>query len=55
VKAYGVFEGGGARGYAHVGALLAAEARGIEFVAVAGTSIGAGIAALIACDLLTCR
>lgn len=48
MKAYGVFEGGGARGYAHVGALRAAERRDIEFIAVAGTSIGAAIAALIA-------
>jgi NTE family protein len=48
MKAYGVFEGGGARGYAHIGALRAAEDRGIEFVAVAGTSIGAAIAALVA-------
>jgi NTE family protein len=48
MKAYGVFEGGGARGYAHIGALRAAEDRGIEFVAVAGTSFGAAIAALVA-------
>jgi NTE family protein len=48
VKAYAVFEGGGACGYAHIGALRAAEARGIEFCAVAGTSIGAAIAALVA-------
>jgi NTE family protein len=48
MKAYGVFEGGGARGYAHVGALRASEDRGIEFVAVAGTSIGEVIAALVA-------
>src|ERR1700737_1357633 len=46
--AYGIFEGGGAKGYAHVGALKAAEERGIEFRAVAGTSIGAVSAAFVA-------
>lgn len=45
---YGVFEGGGAKGLAHVGALSAAEQRGFRFRAVAGTSIGAMIAALVA-------
>ena len=48
MEAFGIFEGGGARGYAHVGALQAAEERGIRFVGVAGTSIGAIVAALIA-------
>jgi NTE family protein len=48
MKAFGVFEGGGAKGYAHVGALQAIEARGIELEAVAGSSIGAIIALLIA-------
>jgi NTE family protein len=48
MKAFGVFEGGGAKGYAHVGALQAVEARGIELEAVAGSSIGAVIALLIA-------
>jgi NTE family protein len=47
VKAYAIFEGGGAKGYAHIGALKAAEERGIEIAAVAGTSIGAVIACLI--------
>jgi predicted acylesterase/phospholipase RssA len=47
MKAFGVFEGGGAKGYAHVGALKAIEARGIELEAVAGSSIGAVIALLI--------
>ncbi|MHC2663265.1 patatin-like phospholipase family protein [Bradyrhizobium diazoefficiens] len=45
---YGVFEGGGAKGLAHVGALRAVEERGFRFCAVAGTSIGAIIASLIA-------
>lgn len=48
MKAFGVFEGGGAKGYAHVGALQALEARGIELEAVAGSSIGAVIALLVA-------
>jgi NTE family protein len=48
MKAFGVFEGGGAKGYAHVGALQALETRGIELEAVAGSSIGAVIALLIA-------
>ncbi|WP_431205527.1 patatin-like phospholipase family protein [Bradyrhizobium betae] len=48
MKAFGVFEGGGAKGYAHVGALHAIEARGIKLEAVAGSSIGAVIALLVA-------
>jgi predicted acylesterase/phospholipase RssA len=44
----GVFEGGGARGFAHIGALRATEQRGLRFKAVAGTSIGAIIASLVA-------
>jgi NTE family protein len=48
VEALGIFEGGGAKGYAHVGALKAAEMRGITFRMVAGTSAGAIIAALVA-------
>ena len=48
MKAFGVFEGGGVRGYAHIGALKACEERGIEFVGVAGTSIGAIVATLVA-------
>ena len=48
-KADGVFEGGGVRGIAHVGALLEAEESfGYEWQNVAGTSAGAIIAALIA-------
>lgn len=48
MEVLGVFEGGGARGFAHVGALRATERRGLSFRAVAGTSIGAIIAALVA-------
>jgi NTE family protein len=45
----GVFEGGGVKGIAFVGALEAAEAKGIErWVNVAGTSAGAIIASLLA-------
>lgn len=46
MKAFGVFEG--LRGYAHIGALRAIERRKIEFEQVAGTSIGAVVAALVA-------
>jgi NTE family protein len=46
-KAFGIFEGGGAKGLAHAGALKAAEER-FEFIGVAGTSAGAIVAALIA-------
>jgi NTE family protein len=46
-KAFGIFEGGGAKGLAHAGALKAAEDR-FEFIGVAGTSAGAIVAALIA-------
>lgn len=45
---YGVFEGGGVRGAALVGALAAAEKHGIKFRAVAGASAGAIVAALVA-------
>jgi NTE family protein len=48
MEVFGVFEGGGAKGLAHVGALRALEERGFRFRAVAGTSIGAIIASLIA-------
>jgi NTE family protein len=47
IKAFGIFEGGGARGLAHIGALKAAEERSIEFIGVAGTSAGSIVAALI--------
>lgn len=48
MKVFGIFEGGGVRGYAHIGALRALQRRGIEFEAVAGTSIGAIAAVLVA-------
>jgi NTE family protein len=48
MEAYAVFQGGGAKGYAHVGALAAAEERNIIFRKVAGTSAGAIVAALAA-------
>ncbi|XYD11445.1 patatin-like phospholipase family protein [Methylobacterium sp. NMS12] len=48
MRAFGVFEGGGVRGYAHLGALKACEDRGIRFDGVSGTSIGAIVAALVA-------
>lgn len=48
LDAFGVFEGGGAKGLAHVGALKACEDLGINFLAVGGTSAGAIIAALVA-------
>ena len=47
-EVYGVFEGGGVRGSALVGAVAAAEEQGIKFRAVAGTSAGAIVASLIA-------
>jgi NTE family protein len=43
-----VLGAGGAKGFAHLGALRAFERHGIEFDAVAGTSIGAIIGALVA-------
>lgn len=56
--AYAVFEGGGAQAFAHIGALQAAE-KTFRLTAVAGTSAGAIIAALVAArftgeDLLSC-
>ncbi|MDP4006394.1 patatin-like phospholipase family protein [Methylobacterium sp. NEAU K] len=48
MRAFGVFEGGGVRGYAHLGALKACEDKGIRFAGVSGTSIGAIVAALVA-------
>jgi NTE family protein len=48
MEVYGVFEGGGVRGTALVGAVAAAEKEGIGFRAVAGTSAGAIVASLIA-------
>ena len=45
---FAIFEGGGAKGLAHVGVLKAAELRGLKFLGVAGASAGAIIAALVA-------
>lgn len=47
IKAIGVFAGGGAKGFAHVGAYSAALERGIEFKFFAGTSAGSIIASLL--------
>jgi predicted acylesterase/phospholipase RssA len=48
---YGVFEGGGAKGVAYAGALLAMAERKCWFRAVAGASAGAITAALVASAL----
>lgn len=45
-----VLAGGGARGFAHLGVYRALRERGIEIDYVGGTSIGAVMASLIACD-----
>jgi NTE family protein len=45
---YGIFEGGGAKGIAHVAAVAAAEKNKLEFIGVAGASAGALIASLVA-------
>lgn len=45
-----VLAGGGARGFAHLGVLRALQERGIEVDYVGGTSIGAVMAVLAACD-----
>ncbi|MDE1148371.1 MAG: patatin-like phospholipase family protein [Azospirillaceae bacterium] len=45
---YGIFEGGGAKGIAHIAGVKAAERSDLEFIGVAGASAGALIAALIA-------
>lgn len=47
-SAYAIFEGGGAKALAHVGALRALEQVKLAVVGVAGTSAGAIIAALVA-------
>src|SRR5262245_55563630 len=44
-----VFEGGGAKGVAYMGALRAIEARKLRIAAVAGASAGAITAVLVAC------
>lgn len=43
---------GGARGYAHIGAIAEIEARGYEIVGIAGTSMGAMIGGLYAANAL---
>jgi NTE family protein len=48
VEVFGVFEGGGAKGLAHVAAFAAAQRHGLKFLGVAGASGGAIVAALIA-------
>ncbi|HEX7057326.1 MAG TPA: patatin-like phospholipase family protein, partial [Bacilli bacterium] len=48
MKAHAVFEGGGVKAIALVGALQAAEERAIRLEKVAGTSSGAIIASLVA-------
>ena len=45
-----VLAGGGARGFAHLGVFKALQEQGIEVDFVGGTSIGAVMAALVACD-----
>lgn len=47
-SAYAIFEGGGAKGIAHIGALKAFEETDHAIIGVAGTSAGAIVAALIA-------
>lgn len=47
-RADAVFEGGGVKGIGLVGAVVEAEARGYQWVNVAGTSAGAIVAALLA-------
>lgn len=45
-RLFAAFEGGGAKGLVHIGALKALEARGFDFQGLAGTSAGAVIASL---------
>lgn len=45
--------GGGARGYAHIGAIKEIEAQGLEITAIAGTSMGAVVGALYAAGKLS--
>jgi NTE family protein len=44
--------GGAARGWAHIGAIMALQDAGIHFHCIAGTSIGALVGALVAADRL---
>jgi predicted acylesterase/phospholipase RssA len=48
---FAIFEGGGAKGIAHVGAYAAVDEMGYELIGVAGASAGAIVAALIAVGL----
>ena len=48
MQVFGIFEGGGAKGLAHAGAIAVAQELGVQFVGVAGTSAGAIVAALVA-------
>jgi predicted acylesterase/phospholipase RssA len=48
MEGFGIFEGGGVRGLAHIGALKATEEWKVNFIGVAGTSAGAIAAALVA-------
>lgn len=48
---FAIFEGGGAKGVAHVGALQAVQENGLEIIGVAGTSAGALLAVLAAIGL----
>ena len=43
---------GGARGYAHIGAIQEIESRGFEIISVSGTSVGAMVGGLYAADKL---
>ena len=43
---------GGARGYAHIGAIQELEARGFEIVSISGTSVGAMVGGLYSADKL---
>lgn len=48
---FAIFEGGGAKGVAHVGALQAIQENGLDIIGVAGTSAGALLAVLAAIGL----
>lgn len=43
---------GGARGYAHIGAIQELEARGFDIISISGTSVGAMVGGLYAADKL---
>ncbi len=47
-----VLSGGGARGYAHIGAIEEIKKEGFEIISIAGTSMGAVIGGLEACGKL---